>query len=223
MAAPPPPSTPALYMTPQLKKRRDGLAPSLLDLAKVIEPQDPKTSLTRSYRTSSKFLNKSVLNSVNVDDSKELQTVIDSIREALEGMTDRDKGTKDIVSTDFEAPGCKWTLKFNPNLRANSFHLEVVCLGCSENNGNTYVVDTTLVPKKGTSDPGFKEAKASFDFVALQVRKAVVQCEFPEFPEGCKGQPFREVYQLNARVSVILFIFGLSSFFNAIVTSRTPS
>jgi hypothetical protein len=28
-----------------------------------------------------------------------------------------------------------------------------------------------------------------------------VRLEFPEFPEGCKGRAFREVYQLNARVS----------------------
>jgi hypothetical protein len=35
----------------------------------------------------------------------------------------------------------------------------------------------------------------------LQVRKAIVKLEFPEFPEGCKGKPFRDVYQLNARVS----------------------
>ena len=48
---------------------------------------------------------------------------------------------------------------------------------------------------------GFREAKSSFDFLVLQVRKAVVKLEFPEFPEGCKGRPFREVYQLNARVS----------------------
>jgi calcium/calmodulin-dependent protein kinase I len=53
-----------------------------------------------------------------------------------------------------------------------------------------------------TSLPGYKEAKACFDFTALQVRKGVVRCEFVEFPEGCKGSAFREVYQLNARVRV---------------------
>jgi len=42
--------------------------------------------------------------------------------------------------------------------------------------------------------------KKMFDEVALSVKKAIVKCEFPEFPEGCKGRPFREVYQLNARL-----------------------
>lgn len=43
--------------------------------------------------------------------------------------------------------------------------------------------------------------KKVFDEVALDVKKAVVRCEMPEFPEGCKGRQFREIYQLNARVS----------------------
>lgn len=42
--------------------------------------------------------------------------------------------------------------------------------------------------------------KKMFDEFALSVKKAIVRCEFPEFPEGCKGRPFREVYQLNARL-----------------------
>jgi len=42
--------------------------------------------------------------------------------------------------------------------------------------------------------------KKIFDEFALSVKKAIVRCEFPEFPEGCKGRPFREVYQLNARL-----------------------
>lgn len=42
--------------------------------------------------------------------------------------------------------------------------------------------------------------KKMFDEFALMVKKAIVKCEFPEFPEGCKGRPFREVYQLNARL-----------------------
>lgn len=43
--------------------------------------------------------------------------------------------------------------------------------------------------------------KKVFDEVALDVKKAIVRCEMPEFPEGCKGRTFREIYQLNARVS----------------------
>lgn len=39
-----------------------------------------------------------------------------------------------------------------------------------------------------------------FDEIGLDIKKALVRCEFPEFPEGRKGRPFREVYQLNARL-----------------------
>lgn len=191
-------------MTPQLQKRRDGLAPSLLELASR-EPQDPKTSLLKSYQTSSKYLASSVINCVNVDDSQELQKIVDSIATTLEELVDRDSGTKDLASIKFQATGCKWTLEFNPTLRADDHKLEVVCCACEEggNQGNAYIVDTTLVPKKSGSSQtgaGFKEAKAAYDFVGLQVRKAVVRCEFPEFPEGCKGKPFRDIYQLNARL-----------------------
>jgi hypothetical protein len=70
------------------------------------------------------------------------------------------------------------------------------------------MVDTCLVGKDSksvasTSLPGFREAKGTFEMTALVVRKAVVKCEFPDFPEGCKGKAFREIYQLNARVGVM--------------------
>ena len=207
-ALPPPPATPQVYMTPQLQKRRDGLAPSLLELSER-EPQDPKTSLIKSYQTSSKYLATSVINCVNVDDSQELQKIVDSIATTLEALVDRASGTKDLASMKFQATGCKWTLDFNPTLRAESHMLEVVCLACEgggASQGITYIVDTSLVSKKKDSLKtenlaGFKPAKAALDHVALQVRKAVVKCEFPDFPEGCKGVPFRDIYQLNARVS----------------------
>ena len=41
----------------------------------------------------------------------------------------------------------------------------------------------------------------AFEHIGLDVRKALVRVEFPVFPEGCKDKTFREVYQLNARVS----------------------
>lgn len=41
----------------------------------------------------------------------------------------------------------------------------------------------------------------AFGEVALDVRKALVRVEFPSFPEGCRDKTFREIYQLNARVS----------------------
>jgi len=48
----------------------------------------------------------------------------------------------------------------------------------------------------------------AFELIALDVKKALVRVEFPMFPEGCREKTFREVYQLNARVSdVVLFMF----------------
>ena len=44
----------------------------------------------------------------------------------------------------------------------------------------------------------------AFGDIELDVRKALVRVEFPVFPEGCKDKTFREVYQLNARVSSCL-------------------
>ena len=207
-AYPPPPApvdtTPTLYLTPQLEKRPDGLAPSLLDLSTAIKTgssHDSSNSMAcKSYRTSSQFLK-----ATPKDDSRELQTIVDSIRSTLEAMTDAKSGTKDLVSMTFEPQGCVWSLEFNPRLRAQNYHLQVVCKGCADSEGHTaYVVDTVLVPKRNPSqqDPGLKEAMAAFEFAQLQVRKAIVKLEFPDFPEGCKGRPFREVYQLNARVSL---------------------
>lgn len=193
--------TPPLYLTPQLEKRPDGLAPCLLDLSSFSRKQKGNYVIRKSYRTSSKFLK-----ATPKDDSRELQTIVDSITVTLEALVDRERGTKDLASMTFEPQGCLWTLEFNPSLRAQNYQFHVVCKGCADLEGhNEYVVDASIVPKDGkrysTSDPGIKEATASFDYAALQVRKAVVKLEFPDFPEGCKGRPFRDVYQLNARVS----------------------
>lgn len=200
-------SAPALYLTPQLEKRPDGLAPSLLDLSSLSNSRTgPENAVIyKRYRTSSAFLK-----ATPKDDSRELQTIVDSITSTLECMTDREKGTKDFVAMTFEPQGCLWTLEFNPNLMADAYQLHVICRGCADiEKHNCYVVDTMVVAKDGhkrhqPSDPEFKETKQAFDFAALQIRKAVVKLEFPDFPEGCKGRPFRDVYQLNARVSDIV-------------------
>eukprot|EP00541_Cyclophora_tenuis_P000449 CAMPEP_0116565106 /NCGR_PEP_ID=MMETSP0397-20121206/13717_1 /TAXON_ID=216820 /ORGANISM="Cyclophora tenuis, Strain ECT3854" /LENGTH=527 /DNA_ID=CAMNT_0004091849 /DNA_START=301 /DNA_END=1884 /DNA_ORIENTATION=- len=202
MSAPPPPATPQLYLTPQLQKRRDGLAPALLDPSKEVTPED-KTSLNRSYRTSSKFLRVSVLkgdgaDGCGVDDSQELQIIVDSIQRTLTDLVD---SSKDLDTVKFIPQGCMWQLQLHGRVE---YFIQVMCSACSEeggSSGNAYVVETTLVPVgKPKNDAYFKEAKATFDYAVLQVRKAAVSTEFPEFPEGCKGRPFRDIYQLNARL-----------------------
>jgi len=201
---PPPPDDSGVYLTPQLKKRSDGLAPKLFKGASRTD-ENQKTSLTKSYQTSSNFLNKSVLKSRDVDDSDEFQAIVDSVSSALNKVIEDDK--QGIASMNFKATGCQWNMEFDPSIDAENYQLKVVCSACeeAEKRGNSYFVDTTVVSRDGNGslspeEPSFPKVKTISDYVGLQVRKAVVRCEFPEFPEGCKNRPFRKIYQLNARL-----------------------
>lgn len=202
--------TPKVYMTPQLQTRRDGLCPSLLQLknGEVKSAKAPPGAVSKPYRTNSLLLlqvkeKKDVSREVS-----ELQTLTDSISSALKDIVNPNEG--EIVSLSFKPEGCVWRMEFDSSLNGADLNYRVeVVLYANEISGVTnYEVDTVLLPKVPV-DPnplapslkGFKEAKASFDVLSLSVRKAVVRLEFPEFPEGCKGRAFREVYQLNARVS----------------------
>lgn len=140
----------------------------------------------------------------------ELQTLIEAVNKGLKAMV-KSEEEKLMTSLRFKPEGCVWKLEFHPDLgsAANSYRMEVICQAAAGENGQTvYFVDSILIPKKSV-DPnplapplsGFKDAKGAFEKVAILVRKAIVRLEFPEFPEGCKGKQFREVYQLNARVS----------------------
>jgi hypothetical protein len=196
-----------VFMTPYLAKRKDGICPSLLLPSSIDPKQSNPGGLSKHYQTKS-----GLLLQVKCSDSKdraavEFQTILDNVNEALEELT---SPTEDVVSMDFNPQGCEWTLELNPSLNDadQSYFLSVICLANELEGTTNYVVDTRLMPK-GEIDTsplapplkGYREAKATFDFVGLQVRKAIVKLEFPEFPEGCKGKPFRDVYQLNARVS----------------------
>jgi hypothetical protein len=207
-APPPPPPAPhlgeskQLYLTPILKKRKDGLAPTLLRERQ----SDNGSALSKSYRTSSFLLHS--LRGCAGDEAAELQAIVVSVQETLEDLEGPDR---DYVGLDFTPQGCSWVLGLSPALGSGadkSYYIEITCAARSlpGANNTAYEVTTSLVPKLKNVDPkspqlkGFREAKAAFDFLVLQVRKTVVKIEFPEFPEGCKGRPFREVYQLNARV-----------------------
>jgi len=193
-------------MTPYLSKRRDGLCPSLL-VASAIDPkQSNPAGASKNYQTRSNLL-------LQVDGASpgkdrravEFQTMIDCIKTALEGIV---APTEDLVSIVFNPQGCEWTMELNQSLNDadEHYYMSVICFANdSGQNITNYVVDTRLTPKEklDTNEAplqGFKEAKAVHEYVALKVRKAIVSLEFPEFPEGCKGRAFRDVYQLNARV-----------------------
>jgi hypothetical protein len=136
-----------------------------------------------------------------------MQALVESITKALKAKVGPDK---DVVSLDFVPKGCIWMMEFNEKLNDadENYRMEIICKANEIHGVMNYVIDTAMIPK-GDADPnplappmkGYREAKQAFDLIAIVVRKSVVRLEFPEFPEGCKGRPFREVYQLNARVS----------------------
>ena len=211
MSDPPPPVGSAkIYMTPQLAKRRDGLAPSLLPegFSSTTPSNGTNGSLaaiSKCYETSSRFLKPEIRELEN--EAEELKFISDSITRFLKDLVDERKHTTDLISLKFQPKGTVWACELNPSLRAPSYQINVVCMAkAGANNSQTvYMVDSTLVSKDpkavgSTTLSGFRDAKACFDFTALQVRKAVVRCEFADFPEGCKGRAFREVYQLNNEV-----------------------
>ncbi|GAX11935.1 calcium/calmodulin-dependent serine protein kinase [Fistulifera solaris] len=206
--APPPPESPAVYMTPLLSKRKDGVFPSLLDLSDPSRTTKPNGGLNKAYRTNAKLLlqlrgkNNNEVNS----DGEELQALKDAIDETiLEIMEDSD----DVVDVKFQSAGCCWTMYFNDDMNDahENFCVEIVLLANEIAGTLNYVADVMLQPLVEVDpDPlapplrGFREAKGAFESIALAIRKCIVRLEFPEFPEGCKGRAFREVYQLNARL-----------------------
>jgi len=195
-------------MTPQLSKRRDGLCPSLLGDGHISATNSKNgnghAAITKSYQTNSKYLNEDIRDLEN--DGDELKYITDSVNRYLRDVVDEKKHSTDLVSMKFQPKGCTWWIEINPNIGAPNYMITVKVLAkAGHGRTTTYVVDTNLVGKDSksiasTSLPGFREAKATFEMTALVVRKGVVKCEFPDFPEGCKGRAFREVYQLNARV-----------------------
>jgi hypothetical protein len=199
-------ATPRLYLTPQLTKRKDGLCPSLLHQVVIT---DKPGHVSKPYQTSSTLLLQVKEREGVAREVTELQTLVDVINKALKSASKPDQG---IAGVSFKPEGCLWKITFDPSLPcAKTYKIEVIC---SANSGGgkltNYLINTVLVPRVPV-DPnplapaveGFSEAKEIFDALALKVRKSIVRLEFPAFPEGCKGVPFRDVYQLNARVSVV--------------------
>lgn len=202
-------ASPKLYMTPHLAKRKDGLCPSLMQRESSRERPGYEK---KSYRTNSNLLLQVKERDGIPKELTELQTIIECVTKALKSSAKSGDG---ICSLSFKPEGCVWKMEFDSKVDggrvAETYKVQVIC-SASKGHGHTnYMVDTVLVPKKpvnpdplAPAPPGFKVAKPIFDLVALKIRKSVVALEFPEFPEGCKGRPFRDIYQLNARVSLPL-------------------
>jgi hypothetical protein len=45
------------------------------------------------------------------------------------------------------------------------------------------------------------DMKNAMEWVSYGIRRGMARSMFPQFPEGCQGRPFREIYQLNKKVS----------------------
>lgn len=205
------PSTRELYLTPQIEmqaRRREGLCPTLLQEDHIFLTQSKAgnglAAVTKSYQTNSKYLTPGIRDLES--DAEELQYIINCVNKYLGKIVDEKKKKMDLVGLKFKPKGCTWVLEINSDIGAPDYMITVVCYARGEGQGvTTFVLDTNLVGKSSnsltsTSLPGFKEAKGVLEFTALTVRKGVVRCEFPVFPEGLKGKTFREIYQLNARL-----------------------
>ncbi len=213
-------NTRELYLTPQIEMKasqRGGLCPTLLSEDHIFLTRSKAgnglAAVTKSYQTNSKYLTSIVRDMENEAD--ELNFITNSVSKYLGKIVDEKKKKMDLVSLKFKPKGCTWYLEINSDIGAPEYMITVVCYARGEGEGvTTFVLDTNLVGKSrematSTNLPGFKEAKGVLEFTALTVRKGVVRCEFPVFPEGLKGKTFREIYQLNARVrqhSYVLFI-----------------
>jgi hypothetical protein len=173
------------------------------------------------YRTNSTFLNRSVQRLK--DDSLELEFITNSITEFLRNLGMNDGN---VTGMEFFAQGCTWVLELSDKLGTSNYQIHVSCFARRETDTETttFIVATSLFDKEdkslaSSSLPGFKEAKETFDRTALAVRKAVVKCEFPRFPEGLKVIPsnreaklFKEVYKLTAMVSLRHVVILVSDF-----------
>jgi calcium/calmodulin-dependent protein kinase I len=203
---PPPPATPSLFLTPQLAKKHDKTA-LILQSSSATSSMLMAGGISKRYQTKSTLL---LQISVPINDKDrptvEFQAVLDSINETLQDVVENGDQSADMAACTFDQSSCEWNIDMGsavPNEAAEFYSLSVIIFVHEVHDVTNYIVDTRLKPREESEQPlpGFNEAKAIFDFLALQIRKSIVRLEFPEFPEGCKGRPFREIYQLNARVS----------------------
>jgi serine/threonine protein kinase len=74
----------------------------------------------------------------------------------------------------------------------------------------TYAVDLAVIddmPHHPISSWSTSEAaehrddiKNAVEWVSYGIRRSMARSMFPQFPEGCQGRPFREIYQLNKKL-----------------------
>ena len=197
-----------LYTTPQIEARDDGLCPTKL-------PDNFSGSLSNSkdcvisFQTNSQLLNRKVRE--ESDTSAELEFICESLSKCILENVDEVEKKSALISLDFKIEGCIWTMDLNPSLCTDGLQIQVTLLARNdEQKGTIWATETSLVYVNGENVVVAKEeaqkyptSRAALEQTALVIRKAVLKCEFPEFPEGGKGRRFKQVYKLNAKVRTL--------------------
>jgi hypothetical protein len=199
-------SSDEFYSNPEIDARDDGLCPTKL-------PHDYTGSLVSmeeliiSFETNSQLLNREIRE--KNDASAELEFLCESISKFVLENVDEEEHKSALISLDFEIEGCIWKVDLNPNLAAPGLQIHVTLLAKDGGDKGTIWVaqcclvdvnDDELIMSKSEVKT-HPTARAALEQTALVIRKAMIKCEFPEFPEGGKDRRFKEVYKLNAKVS----------------------
>mmetsp|Transcript_4127 Transcript_4127/g.6212 ORF Transcript_4127/g.6212 Transcript_4127/m.6212 type:complete len:522 (+) Transcript_4127:207-1772(+) len=127
----------------------------------------------------------------------ELKRILTSLSNTTDELLASKADLRKIKGVAFNPSTCTFTFPMdNPSivLTCKVFSVQ----DDSAPTGPGYVTLLSLVNREpGESPDSFK---ATFETMWLSIKKSVVRCEFPNFPEGCKGRAFRDIYQLNARL-----------------------
>ena len=70
------------------------------------------------------------------------------------------------------------------------------------------IIDDTVHNLRNAADHR-DDIKHSVEWISYGIRRSMARSMFPQFPEGCRGRPFREVYQLNKKVRTVVLCVAL--------------
>lgn len=198
-------SSDEFYLNPEIDAREDGLCPTKLPdnyTGSLVEMEE----LIISYQTNSSLLTREIRD--KKDASAELEFLCESISKYVLENVDEEEQKSALISLDFEIEGCIWKMDLNPNLAVPDLQVHVTLLAKDGGDkGTIWVTESYLVDMKNgdaimtkSEVQKYPTGKAALEQTAMVIRKAVIKCEFPEFPEGGKDRHFKEVYKLNAKV-----------------------
>ena len=195
------------FTTPETERRPDGLCATKLrqDYTAADVPEKSVRSLSKEdyirkcQQTSSKFLNPTIRK--RFDPLAEIEFISSSISTSLNEIVGEGEDFP-LKDYKFEPKGCIWTL--NLNISPDYQIVSICSAEEQEQISTTYVVETYLLEKRtgkgAVASMDNQSMQSEFDVISTVVGKALIKCEFPNFPEGCQGRKFKEVYKLNAKL-----------------------